>query len=55
MTHELIDYNNREMLQTLKETVAQELNDSEFKLFVEHCKSTNLNPFKREVWAIKAS
>lgn len=50
----VIDFNNREMIDTLKATVAQGLSDQEFKLFAEFCKSTRLNPFKREIWAIKA-
>lgn len=61
MTNELmvtqslaIDYANREVVQTLKATVAQGLNEPEFRLFVDYCKSTGLNPFKKEVWAIKA-
>jgi phage recombination protein Bet len=56
MTQELatINYGAPEIVRTLKETVAQGLTDSEFKLFAEHCKSTGLNPFKKEVWAIKA-
>lgn len=54
MTNELIKYDDKGVLATLKETVAQGLTDSEFKLFTEFCKSTGLNPFKREIWAIKA-
>ena len=50
----VIDFSNREMVDTLKATVAQGLNDQEFRLFAEFCKSTRLNPFKREIWAIKA-
>lgn len=50
----VIDFSNREMIDTLKATVAQGLGDQEFKLFAEFCKSTRLNPFKREIWAIKA-
>lgn len=49
-----IDFGNRGMIDTLKATVAQGLSDQEFKLFAEFCKSTRLNPFKREIWAIKA-
>jgi phage recombination protein Bet len=49
-----IDFSDRTIVQTLKSTVAQNLTDSEFLLFAEHCKATRLNPFKKEVWAIKA-
>lgn len=56
MANELmvIDLNDKEMILTLKMTVAQGLNDHEFKLFIEIVKSTRLNPFRREIWAIKA-
>lgn len=59
MTNELIkqdalDFTSKEIIATLKATVAQGLNDAEFALFAEHCKATGLNPFKKEVWAIKA-
>lgn len=51
----VIDFNNNKIIETLKATVAQGLNNQEFALFTEHCKGTGLNPFKREVWAIKAN
>lgn len=54
MTNELIKYEDKSVIETLKATVAQGLSDNEFKLFAEFCKSTGLNPFKREIWAIKA-
>jgi phage recombination protein Bet len=53
-TNNAIDFASREVIATLKATVAQGLTDPEFALFAEHCKGTGLNPFKREVWAIKA-
>ena len=37
----------------LRNTVAQGLNDHEFAMFLEMVKATKLNPFKREIWAIK--
>lgn len=49
-----IDYTDQKFLQTLKATVAQGLTNEEFVMFSELCKSTKLNPFKREIWAIKA-
>lgn len=49
-----LDWGDGQLIATLKQTVAQGLNEPEFRLFVEHCKATGLNPFKREVWAIKA-
>lgn len=50
-----IDYSDKEVIATLKNTVAQGLNDHEFLLFAQHCKGTGLNPFKKEVWAIKGN
>ena len=49
-----LDFNDKSLIATLKATVAQGLTDQEFTLFAEHCKSTGLNPFKKDVWAIKA-
>lgn len=49
-----INYGSREVLQTLKATVAIGATDAEFAMFLEQCKATGLNPFKREVWFIKA-
>lgn len=48
-----VNYADPEMVKTLKATVAQGLNDAEFVMFAQHCKATGLNPFKKEVWAIK--
>lgn len=52
---ELINYDDDAMIQTLKQTVAQGLTDAEFRLFVEYCKATGLNPLKKEIWAIKVN
>ena len=38
----------------LRNTVAPGLSDGEFSLFCELVKSTKLNPFTKEIWAIKA-
>lgn len=51
----VIDLNDKEMILTLRMTVAQGLTDHEFKLFIEIVKSTRLNPFRREIWAIKVN
>ena len=37
----------------LRNTVAQGLNNHEFAMLLEVVKATKLNPFKREIWAIK--
>lgn len=49
-----IDYSDNKIIKTLKETVALGATDQEFSMFAEICKATGLNPFKREVWFIKA-
>lgn len=54
MSKELVTQNNLEMLNTLRNTVAPGLTDSEFLLFAELVKATGLNPVTKEVWAIKA-
>lgn len=54
MSTELINYESKETLTTLKQTVAQGATDVEFQMFVQFCKSTGLNPFKKEIWFIKA-
>lgn len=52
-TPAVIDYTDSKTLALLKNTVAQGATDAEFALFLEYCKSTKLNPFKKEVWFIK--
>lgn len=49
----VIDFDSPKMVATLKATVAKGLTDEEFELFAQFCRGTKLNPFKREVWAIK--
>lgn len=51
---ELIKYEDKSVAATLKQTVAAGLTDAEFSLFVQFCQGTGLNPFKKEIWAIKA-
>lgn len=36
-------------LQTLKQTIAKDLNDLEFSLFMEACRSYKLDPFRRQI------
>lgn len=40
------------MLQTLKDTVCKGATDSQFRLFIEVCRATQLNPFIREIWFV---
>lgn len=49
-----LDYNDKGVISTLKQTVAIGASDAEFAMFTEFCKSTGLNPFKKEIWFIKA-
>lgn len=48
-----IDYSKKEVIETLKATIAKGATDADLALFLEHCKATGLNPFKKEVWFIK--
>jgi phage recombination protein Bet len=53
MLPRVVNFDDPKMVKILKATVAQGATDEEFALFAELCKSTGLNPFKREVWFIK--
>jgi hypothetical protein len=44
------DYESREVIETIKQTVAKGATDAEFRMFIEICKSTGLNPFLKEIW-----
>lgn len=48
-----IDYSNAKMLETIKNTVAVGATDAELEMFIALCRSTGLNPFKKEIWFIK--
>lgn len=48
-----IDYSDSQIIETLRNTVAVGATASELALFIEYCKSTGLNPFKKEIWFIK--
>lgn len=47
-----IDLKDKETIQILKDTVAKNTTDAEFKMFAEMVKGTGLNPFKKEIWCI---
>lgn len=40
-------------LAVLRDTVAKGATNTEFQMFLEFCKATKLNPYKREIWFIK--
>ena len=50
----LVQYTS-ESLQTLKTTLAKDLTDGEFALFVEVAKRSRLDPFRKQIYAIKRS
>jgi phage recombination protein Bet len=51
----LINYEDNKTLQVIKESVAKDATPAEFNYFLEFCKSTGLNPFKKEIWFIKTN
>lgn len=52
MQQALDRYDQREMIDTLKQTVCKGASDAQFKMFIEVCRATGLNPFLREVWFV---
>ena len=55
MTNEPINFEDKTLVKTIKETVARGLSEPEFEMFAQICKATKLNPFRNEIWAIKTS
>jgi len=53
--NEIVNYEDKKVLATIRDTVAIGATDSEFGMFVGFCKATGLNPFKKEIWFIKAN
>lgn len=49
-----LNFDDKKVIETIKRTVAVGVDDIELAMFLELCKSSGLNPFKREVWCIKA-
>jgi len=45
-------FNDAEMVRTLKDTVCRGATDAQFKMFVEVCRATKLNPFLKEIWFV---
>ena len=51
---ERLESKNAKKIALIRGTVAQNATDTELQLFLEFAKSTGLNPFKKEIWFIKA-
>jgi phage recombination protein Bet len=49
----LMMWENKEQLQEIRKLFAPKLSDSEFQFFVGLGKASRLNPFTREIWAVK--
>jgi phage recombination protein Bet len=45
-------WESREMVETLKQTVCKGATDAQFRMFIEVCKATGLNPFLKEIWYV---
>ena len=45
-------YTDETMLNTLKETVCKGATTAQFRMFIEGCKGTGLNPFLKEIWFV---
>lgn len=50
-----IDFTSREVIETLKATVAKGATDAQLAQFIEVCRATGLNPFLKEIWCIAAT
>lgn len=53
MANEIVKY-TAEQSELIRQTVAKGATNAELQMFLEFCKSTNLNPFKKEIWFIKS-
>ena len=48
-----VNFDDPRVIETIKRTVAVGATDAELAMFLEHCKATGLNPFRREVWFVR--
>lgn len=51
--NEITLWHDAKALEEIKKIYAKDLNENEFKVFLNIGKVTNLNPFLREIWAVK--
>jgi len=51
MTKELISFDD-EQLSIIKSTIARNTNDNQFRLFIQVCRMTGLNPFAKQIYAV---
>ncbi|HYT08966.1 MAG TPA: RecT family recombinase [Rugosimonospora sp.] len=49
---ELDRYDRAEILSTIRQTVCRGASDPQFRMFIEVCKSTGLDPFLKEIWFV---
>lgn len=49
---EAIQWDDGELLKTIKETVCRGATDAQFRMFIEVCKATGLNPWLKEIWYV---
>ena len=45
-------WNDQRLLDTIKETVCKGATDAQFRMFIEVCKGSGLNPFLKEIWFV---
>jgi phage recombination protein Bet len=45
-------WDDQQLLDTIKETVCRGATPAQFRMFIEVCKSTGLNPFLKEIWYV---
>lgn len=52
---EIVNFDDPKIIKILQATVAKDSTPEEFAMFASFCRSTGLNPFKKEIWFIKVN